>query len=145
MQEISSLLFLDSASSIRCLAAAWESLMPLMESAASWLDITCRNAGNMNERWNVILQCRLKNVCRYIWLEIRTWKDDEKKFLDGLDLITPSTARRLLKWQTQHHHLLAPLLYQALSSDASSSSCLQMLWPLPAVHQLEGHRLWEHV
>jgi len=40
IQEMSSLLFLATASSVRCLAAAWGSFMSLIESTASWFDIT---------------------------------------------------------------------------------------------------------
>lgn len=43
MQDMSSLLFLERASSIKCFAAACASFMFLMESAASWFDMTCEN------------------------------------------------------------------------------------------------------
>ena len=46
MQEISSLLFLASASVVNCFAAAWGSLIDFTRSTASWFFITCIQKGN---------------------------------------------------------------------------------------------------
>lgn len=136
-QEISSELFLLTASSVRCFAAARASFIFFMASTTSWFVIT----------WHQIVVNKFEVHSQHKDTQIKKNKNTGFKLSicsfavcvcvcnDRLQINQPSTVHHLLRQQTLFHHLSSPTSQKVRNLNVSSSSYHRMPALQPTAHQ----------